>query len=92
MPRFKVCSGGFEIVVQENSFNDAADIAIQIHNESNSTTELNELTMMENLETGEIAYIGTRFLIDNHTAGFGKSTGQYSKIDQEPKITKFKKE
>lgn len=92
MPKYKVTSGGFEIILQEETFENAAHLAIQIHDESNSIVELNEITMMENLDTSEVAYIGTQFLIESHTAGFGADRGQYMRKDECLNIKKFKKD
>ena len=93
MPRYKVSSGDFEIVLEdEGTFENVANLAIQIHDESNSLTELNAFTMIEDLGTGEVLYIGTQVLINNQTAGFGANQGQYMRKDELPDITKFRKD
>lgn len=79
MPKYRVSSGDFEIIVQEKNFRKAADLAIQIHNESNSRTKLSMYTLMERLDkqslTIDCAYIFTEFLLNENTEP-GRYTNQ----------------
>ena len=83
MPKYRVSSGDFEIIVQEKTFRKAADLAIQIHNESNSPKKLSLYTLMEKLDRQSVAvdcaYIFTEFLLTENTDGLGEDPGQYSK-------------
>ena len=81
MPKYRVSSGDFEIIVEEKNFRKAADLAIQIHNESNSPKKLSVYTLMEKLNkqslTVDCAYICTEFLLNENTDGLGNEPGQY---------------
>lgn len=86
MPKFKVMSGEFQIVIKEKTLRKAADSAIKIHNESNSSTSLGELTLVEKLnskdstQTGDHVFLSTQSLIDDNTLGLGEDKDQYSRI------------
>lgn len=88
MPKFKVMSGEFEVVVNEKTLRKAGDLAIQLHNKSNNPSVLGELTLVEKLDrqssrpTGDHIFISTQVLIDQNTSGLGENSGQYSRIEQ----------
>jgi len=88
MPKFKVMSGEFEVVVNEKTLRSAGDLAGQLHNKSNHPSKLGELTLVEKLNrqsqpTGDHIFISTQILLDENTAGLGGDTGQYSRIEEE---------
>jgi hypothetical protein len=88
MPKFKVMSGEFEVVVNEKTLRKAGDLAIQLHNKSNHPSTLGELTLVEKLDrhssqpTGDHIFISTQTLLDENTSGLGENTGQYSRIEE----------
>jgi hypothetical protein len=88
MPKFKVSSGEFEVIVEEKTHRKAGDLAIQLHDESNHPSKLGEMTLIERLDhrsqpIGDHAFITTQHLIDDNTAGFGSELGQYRRLTEE---------
>lgn len=88
MPKFKVTSGEFEVIVQEKTLRKAGDLAIQLHDQSNHPSPLGPLTLVERLDrhsrpTGDHAFISTQHLINDNTEGMGGDHGQYSFIQEE---------
>lgn len=86
MPKFKVSSGDFEVVVDEKTLRAAGDFAIILHNKSNHPSNLGQLTLVEKLDsdskaTGDHIFISTKTLLDENTSGLGENTGQYSRIE-----------
>lgn len=72
MPRFRVTSGEFRVVVEEKNLRKAGDLAIQLHDESKLRTLLGQLTLVEQLDyqtakpTGDHCFIVTQMLIDDN--------------------------
>lgn len=89
MPKFKVSSGEYEVVVEEKTHRKAGDLAIQLHDESNHPGKLGEMTLIERLDRhgqpvqGDHAFITTQHLIRDNTAGFGNNDDQYSRVPKE---------
>ena len=88
MPKYKVTSGEFEIVVSEKTPRKAGDEAIRLHDESNHPSKLGDLTLIEKLDrnsqpTGEHAFISTQHLIADNTAGLGDNPNQYQREEDE---------
>jgi len=89
MPKFKVTSGEFEIVINEKTLRKAGDAAIQIHDKSKHPSLLGELTLVEKLDRqtskpiGDPFFISTQILLDEHTSGMGQNIGQYSRTKEE---------
>ena len=87
MPRFKVTSGDFEVIVEEKNYRKAGDLAIMLHFKSNHPTHLGVLTLVQKLNkksevTGNHNFISTQHLINDNTSGLGESYGQYSKVNE----------
>lgn len=86
MPKFKVTSGEFEVVVEEKTHRKAGDLAIKLHDESNHPGKLGDMTLIEKLDRqgrscGEFPnFIATQHLLDDNTAGFGDRPDQYHRL------------
>lgn len=83
MPKFKVTSGEFEVIVHEKTPQKAGDRAIFLHNESNHTTKLGTITLVELLDlqsnpTGDQRWIATMHLLDANSIITGNGVGEYS--------------
>lgn len=83
MPKFKVTSGEFEVIVYEKTPRKAGDKAIFLHNESNHSTKLGSITLVEQLDfqsnpTGDQRWIATMHLLDANSIVTGKGFGEYS--------------
>jgi hypothetical protein len=88
MPKFKVTSGEFEVIVHEKTHRKAGDLAIQLHDQSNHPSKLGELTLIEKLDrqsqpTGDHAFVTTQHLIQDNTDGLGSDMGQYRRLTEE---------
>jgi len=88
MPKFKVSSGEFQVIVEGKTHRKAGDLAIQLHDESNHPSKLGEMTLIEKLNrqgqpTTDHAFITTQALISDNTAGFGDDLDQYRRLTQE---------
>jgi hypothetical protein len=88
MPKFKVMSGEFEVVVNEKTPRKAGELAIQLHDKSKHPSLLGQLTLVEKLDRltskpiGDPFFISTQILLDEQTSGMGENSGQYSRIEQ----------
>jgi hypothetical protein len=87
MPKFKVTSGEFEVIIEEKTFKKASNMAIQIHNQSNHPSSLGELTLVEKLNrysrpTGDHVFLSTEILLSENTSGLGFDMGQYSRVKE----------
>ena len=84
MPKYRVQSGDFDVIVHESTPRKAGDLAIQLHDKSNNPNKLGIYTLVERLTrqskpTSDHAFILTEHLIRDNTAGFGECEGQYLK-------------
>lgn len=64
MAMFKVASGEYEVIVQEETAQKAGDLAIRLHGESNHHTKLSSWTSIDAIDTfseiiGETVFVLT---------------------------------
>ena len=68
MPKYRVVTGDFEVVVNEENFKKAGDLAVQLHNKSNHPSKLGVLTQIKKLNksskpTGQEEFFFTKNLL-----------------------------
>lgn len=88
MPKYRVLSGEFQVILEESTLRRAGDLAISLHDKSNHPSKLGELTLVEKLDrhsnpTGDHVFISTQNLLKANTAGVGEDCGQYSRPQTE---------
>jgi hypothetical protein len=86
MPKYKVTSGDYQVIVEERTPRRAADMAVKVHNDSNQKSSLAVITMVEKLDrhsspNGDATFFATVQLLEANTAGVGDGPNQYSRKD-----------